>query len=61
MKYFLEYNDKKYSNIDLIDTFLKLGIKKVIFYVYIPNFLILEYPYFQKMNFYKLYQIASLR
>ncbi|HEB9288526.1 TPA: aminoglycoside N(3)-acetyltransferase [Campylobacter coli] len=28
MKYFLEYNDKKYSNIDLIDTFLKLGIKK---------------------------------
>lgn len=28
MKYFLECNDKKYSNIDLIDTFLKLGIKK---------------------------------
>ncbi|MGH2327357.1 AAC(3) family N-acetyltransferase [Campylobacter taeniopygiae] len=28
MKYFLEYNGKKYSNIDLIDTFYKLGIKK---------------------------------
>lgn len=28
MKYFLEYNDKKYSDIDLIDTFIKLDIKK---------------------------------
>ncbi|EAI3763079.1 aminoglycoside N(3)-acetyltransferase [Campylobacter coli] len=28
MKYFLEHNDKKYSDIDLIDAFLKLGIKK---------------------------------
>ncbi|EAJ5678338.1 acetyltransferase, partial [Campylobacter lari] len=28
MKYFLEYNDKKYSNIDLIEAFKKLGIKK---------------------------------
>ncbi|EAI3905184.1 aminoglycoside N(3)-acetyltransferase [Campylobacter lari] len=28
MKYFLEYNDKKYSNVDLIEAFKKLGIKK---------------------------------
>ncbi|EGO0809470.1 aminoglycoside N(3)-acetyltransferase [Campylobacter lari] len=28
MKYFLEHNDKKYSNIDLIEAFKKLGIKK---------------------------------
>ncbi|TXE85095.1 aminoglycoside N(3)-acetyltransferase [Campylobacter peloridis] len=28
MKYFLEYNDKKYSNVDLIESFKKLGIKK---------------------------------
>ncbi|EDO6594890.1 aminoglycoside N(3)-acetyltransferase [Campylobacter coli] len=28
MKYFLEHNDKKYSNIDLTDAFLKLGVKK---------------------------------
>ncbi|TDJ80316.1 AAC(3) family N-acetyltransferase [Campylobacter volucris] len=28
MKYFLEYNDKKYSNFDLIKTFENLGIKK---------------------------------
>ncbi|EKD8593969.1 acetyltransferase, partial [Campylobacter lari] len=26
MKYFLEYNGKKYSNIDLIEAFKKLGI-----------------------------------
>ncbi|MCV3399693.1 AAC(3) family N-acetyltransferase [Campylobacter lari] len=28
MKYFLEYNSKKYSNIDLIEAFKKLGITK---------------------------------
>lgn len=28
MKYFLEYNGKKYSNIDLIEAFKKLGITK---------------------------------
>ncbi|WP_257929572.1 aminoglycoside N3'-acetyltransferase [Campylobacter lari] len=28
MKYFIEHNNKKYSNIDLIKTFKKLGIKK---------------------------------
>ncbi|EFB0440949.1 acetyltransferase, partial [Campylobacter lari] len=28
MKYFLEYNDKKYSNVDLIEAFKKLSIKK---------------------------------
>ncbi|ENQ6638820.1 acetyltransferase, partial [Campylobacter lari] len=28
MKYFLEYNDKKYSNVDLIEAFKKLGIAK---------------------------------
>ncbi|WP_257928816.1 aminoglycoside N3'-acetyltransferase [Campylobacter lari] len=28
MKYFLEHNDKKYSNADLIEAFKKLGIKK---------------------------------
>lgn len=28
MKYFLEYNGKKYSDIDLMEAFKKLGIKK---------------------------------
>ncbi|EGK7475549.1 AAC(3) family N-acetyltransferase [Campylobacter lari] len=28
MKYFLEHNGKKYSNVDLIEAFKKLGIKK---------------------------------
>ncbi|HDZ5065280.1 TPA: aminoglycoside N(3)-acetyltransferase [Campylobacter jejuni] len=28
MKYFLEYDGKKYSNVDLINAFYKLGIKK---------------------------------
>ncbi len=28
MKYFLEHNDKKYSDKDLIDAFYQLGIKR---------------------------------
>lgn len=28
MKYFLEHNDKKYSNVDLIEAFKKLSITK---------------------------------
>lgn len=33
MKYFLEYNDKKYSNVDLIEAFKKLSIKKRRYFV----------------------------
>lgn len=29
MKYFLEHNDKKYSDKDLIDAFYQLGIKSI--------------------------------
>lgn len=61
MKYFLEHNDKKYSDKDLIDAFYQLGIKRGVFYVYIQNFLNLAYLCFLEMNFYRLYSIVFLK
>lgn len=61
MKYFLEHNDKKYSDKDLIDAFYQLGIKRGDILLYIQNFLTLAYLCFLKMNFYRLYSIVFLK
>ncbi len=61
MKYFLEHNDKKYSDKDLIDAFYQLGIKRGDILCVHTELFKLAYLCFLEMNFYRLYSIVFLK